>query len=104
MNERSREESASILQQLEAARSQSTEAARKIGKGMTGNDRINFLMEKRREFEELTGGHLMQLTDAARRWYSRHVVKCLRCLETHLKDDREKFTTTKWTCKCANHI
>jgi hypothetical protein len=79
---------------------------------MTGNDRINFLLEKRREFEELTGGHLMQLTDAARRWYSRHVVKCLQCLETHLKDDRttfleiygEKFTTTTWTCKCANHI
>jgi len=129
-----REITARILQDLEASRSQPREASQEVlspaavpqkrriigtidfhntkkRKGERGNDHINFLLEKKKEFIEKTGGQQMKLTESARRWYSRHVVKCLMCLEDHLKGDRatfleiygEDFTTTRWSCRCGHH-
>lgn len=43
-------------------------------KSLKGNDRIEFLLAREQEFHEKTGGQQMKLTEAARRWYSRHIM------------------------------
>jgi hypothetical protein len=130
MAEHTREAVASIHLQLEEARAQSTQPSQevlvsvtgkkkdysgnvqfsetKLQKSIKGNDRIEFLLAREREFQEKTGGQKSKLTEAAKRWYNRHIVKCLVCLNTHLKGDRAAFLdiygatfmTTTWTCRC----